>query len=73
MKCPNCGTDNPAGKLVCRSCGRRLRGGGGAQPGGVAWHTEEELMPRLRSDVRRLIVVTAIVLAVGLTLGFLTR
>jgi len=71
MKCPNCGTDNPGGKLVCRSCGRRLRGG--PQPGGAVWHTEEELLPRLRADIRRLGVVTAVVLAVGLTLGFLTR
>ncbi len=71
MKCPNCGTDNPGGKLVCRSCGRRLRSG--PQPGSAVWHTEEDLMPMLRGDMRRLAVVTAIIVAVGVTLGFLTR
>jgi hypothetical protein len=30
-------------------------------------------MPMLRGDMRRLAVVTAIVVAVGLTLGYLTR
>lgn len=71
MKCPNCGTENPAGKMVCRNCGRRLRPG--SHTAGAVWQSEEDLMPRVRADVRRLIVVFAIVIAVGLALGYVIR
>ncbi|MDQ7819557.1 MAG: hypothetical protein QN173_00130 [Armatimonadota bacterium] len=70
MKCAHCGTDNPPGKIVCRNCGRRLRSAGPAGPSPL---TDEELMARVRSDVRRLVIVTAVVLAVGAALGALIR
>lgn len=71
MKCPRCGTENPAGKIVCRNCGQRLR----VQPGGqvVARQTEEQLMAWVRTDVLRLFIVTVIVIAVGMALGYVLR
>ncbi len=71
MKCPNCGTENPAGKIVCRNCGRRLRPG--SHTVGAVVQTEEDLMVRVRGDVRRLVVVTVIVVAAGIALGFVIR
>lgn len=71
MKCPNCGTENPAGKILCSKCGRRLRPG--RQTVGPTVQTEEELMARVRGDMRRLAVVTAIVVAAGIALGFVIR
>jgi len=71
IRCPNCGTDNPVGKIVCRNCGHRLRGG--AQTAAAARETEAELMSRVRSDVRRIISVGAVVVAVGLALGYFMR
>lgn len=70
IRCPNCGTENPIGKIVCRNCGHRLRG---AQVGTVVRETDEQLMSRLRYDVRRIIYVMAIVVAVGLALGYFVR
>lgn len=67
MKCPKCGTENPAGKIVCRNCGTRLR----VQPGSqavVRW-TDAELMSWVRADVRRLLIVSAIVIAGGIAVG----
>ena len=71
MKCPNCGTDNPAGKIVCRNCGRRLRPA--TQGAGAVVQTEEELMARVRADMLRIVVVTTIVVATGIALGFVIR
>ncbi len=71
MKCPNCGTENPAGKIVCSNCGRRLRPG--RQTVGPTVQTEEELMTRVRGDMRRLGLVTVIVVAVGIVLGYVIR
>ena len=68
MKCPNCGTENPAGKIVCSHCGRRLRHG--RQVVGPTVQTEEELMTRVRGDMRWLGVVTAVVVTVGIVLGY---
>jgi len=69
MRCPQCGTDNPPGKIVCRNCGTRLRAGA-VVLGAV---NEEELMRRVRADVRRLLVVAATVVALGTVLGLLAR
>lgn len=71
MKCPNCGTENPAGKIVCRNCGTRLR----VQPAGavLVQQTEAQLMTRVRSDVRRILYVTGIVIVVGVILGYVIR
>lgn len=71
MKCPNCGTENAAGKIVCSNCGRRLRPG--RQVVGPTVQTEEEMMARVRGDIRRLLVVSAIVVAVGVVLGYVIR
>jgi uncharacterized membrane protein YvbJ len=71
MKCPKCGTENPAGKIVCRNCGTRLR----VQPGNqaaVRW-TDAELMSWVRADVRRLLIVSAIVIAGGIAVGLALR
>ncbi len=71
MRCPKCGTENPQGKIVCRQCGTRLR----VQPQGAALvrETEEQLMDRVRLDTRRIVWVTAFVIAAGLLMGYLTR
>jgi len=68
MKCPNCGTENPGNKIVCTNCGRRLRPG--RQMVGPTVQTEKELMAWVRGDMRRLGIVTAIVVAVGIALGY---
>lgn len=72
MKCPKCGTENPPGKIVCRNCGTRLRIQPGSQAAAVRW-TDAELMTWVRADVRRLLVVSAIVIAAGIVIGFALR
>jgi hypothetical protein len=71
MKCPQCGTENPPGKIVCRNCGTRLRAAGGAAVLGQM--SEEDLMRRVRSDVRRIFIVIGIVLVFGAVFGVLIR
>lgn len=71
MKCPNCSTENPPGKIVCKNCGRRLRVTG--VTAAAVWQSEEELMARVRGDVRRIALVTAAVAAAGVALGFIIR
>lgn len=71
MKCPQCGTENPPGKIVCRNCGTRLRAAGGAAVLGQM--SEEDLMRRVRTDVRRILIVIGIVLVVGAVFGVLIR
>jgi uncharacterized membrane protein YvbJ len=71
MKCPQCGTENPPGKIVCRNCGTRLRAAGGAAVLGQM--SEEELMRRVRSDVRRIIFVIAVVIMLGIGFGLFIR
>jgi uncharacterized membrane protein YvbJ len=74
MKCPKCGTENTPGRVLCVKCGSRLRAVAGGS--GSALATPEAaaaLMQRLQADIRRLIVVFAIVVAVGLALGILLR
>lgn len=70
MRCPQCGTENPAGKIVCRNCGTRLRVGAPVVLGAIS---EEELMRRVRIDMRKLLTVTCIVIVFGVILGFLIR
>ncbi|MDQ7843613.1 MAG: zinc ribbon domain-containing protein [Armatimonadota bacterium] len=70
MRCPQCGTENPPGKIVCRRCGIRLRPGAAAAIGPIP---EEELMRRVRSDLRRWLIVTAITVAVGILVGVIVR
>ena len=71
MKCPQCGTDTPPGKIVCRNCGTRLRAAGGAAVLGQM--SEEELMRRVRTDVRRILIVAAVVIVLGTVFGLFVR
>lgn len=71
MRCPQCGTDNPPGKIVCRNCGTRLRAGAAALVMGPI--SEQELMSRVRWDMRRLAIDFAIVIAAGAILGYVLR
>jgi len=70
MRCPQCGTENPPGKIVCRNCGTRLRTGAAAALGPIP---EEELMRRVRIDLRRLLLFTGVTVAVGILIGVLIR
>ena len=70
MRCPKCGQDNPAGKIVCSRCSTRLRPG--AVPAVVAV-TPERFMVWLRGDLVKLAVVLALVIVMGIALGTLVR
>jgi len=70
MRCPQCGTENPPGKIVCRNCGARLRPGAAAALGPIP---EEELMRRVRTDLRRWLIVTGITVVVGILAGVFIR
>ena len=70
MRCPQCGTENPPGKIVCRNCGTRLRTGMAAVLGAIP---EEELMRRVRQALRKLLIVAGVTVAVGILLGILIR
>lgn len=74
MRCPRCGTENPAGRVLCSRCGARLRvGAGTAGPSPGSAESNAVLMGRLRTDLVRLAVVTAVVVAVTAALGLLLR
>jgi uncharacterized membrane protein YvbJ len=75
MQCPKCGTENPAGKIICRSCGARLRPtpAGAAALGRGSFESDEELGRRLSYDLLRIVWVVAVVIVVGLGLGFLLK
>lgn len=74
MQCPRCRTENPPGKIVCRNCGARLRP---AAPAGAAApariESDDQLRRRLNYDLLRIVWVMAVVIAVGLGLGFLVK
>jgi uncharacterized membrane protein YvbJ len=71
MRCPKCGTDNPEGKILCRTCGARLRpGGGGAGPAALMTReSDDELRRRVTYDLTRIVWVVAVVIVVGLGMG----
>ncbi len=75
MRCQKCGAENPAGKIICRVCGARLRpasaGAGPLLPGSI--ESDEALRRRLRYDLLRIVWVVAVVIVVGLGLGMLLR
>lgn len=75
MQCPRCGTENPAGKIVCRTCGARLRPaqGSAATAAPVRSESDDQLRLRLSHDLLRIVWVIAVVIAVGLGLGFLVK
>ncbi len=75
MRCQKCGAENPAGKIICRVCGARLRSGApGAAPvlpGSI--ESDAELRRRLSYDLLRIAWVIVVVIGVGLGLGMLLR
>lgn len=74
MRCPRCGTENAAGKIVCRTCGARLRPAPvSAAAAVVRGESDEQLRGRLSHDLLRIVWVIAVVIAVGLGLGFLVK
>jgi uncharacterized membrane protein YvbJ len=73
MRCPKCGTENADGRIVCRSCGTRLRTVAAARPGTVTPESDEELARRVSYDLIRIVGVMAAVIIVGLGLGILLK
>ncbi len=74
MQCPKCGTENPTGKIICRACGARLRPTAmAAAPGPGKVESDEALRHRLSYDLLRIVWVIAVVIVVGLGLGFLLK
>jgi uncharacterized membrane protein YvbJ len=71
MRCAKCGTDNAEGKILCRTCGTRLRPpAGSARAALPTRETDAELRQRVTYDLLRDVWVIAVVIAVGLGLGF---
>ncbi len=76
MQCPRCRTENPAGKIVCRACGARLRPaplGAVAAAAPARGESDDQLRRRLSYDLLRIVWVMAVVIVVGLGLGFLVK
>jgi uncharacterized membrane protein YvbJ len=75
MQCPKCGTENPSGKIICRSCGARLRPTSSIAAASTHGKIEsdEELRRRLSYDLLRIVWVVAVVIVIGLGLGFLLK
>lgn len=73
MRCPNCGTENAAGRILCVRCGTRLRATAGSGAAAQPADPGAGLMERLRADLRRLVVVMAVVVAVALLVGNFLR
>jgi uncharacterized membrane protein YvbJ len=74
MRCPKCGTENPEGKILCRTCGARLRpGGGGPGHALTTRESDDELRRRVAYDLMRIVWVIAVVIAAGLAMGFLLK
>jgi uncharacterized membrane protein YvbJ len=74
MKCPKCGTENPPGRVLCVKCGTRLRAA--MALASITLGTPEAtatMMRRLRGDIRKLIIVFAIIVAVMVALGMVLR
>ena len=75
MQCPRCRTENPPGKIVCRNCGARLRPASSTAsavaPAKI--ESDDQLRRRLTYDLLRIVWVIAVVIAVGLGLGFLVK
>jgi len=75
MRCPKCGTENPDGKILCRTCGTRLRSAGGraGQADLTTPESDDQLRRRVAYDLTRIVWVTAVVIAAGLAMGFLLK
>jgi uncharacterized membrane protein YvbJ len=77
MRCPTCGTENAASRAQCARCGARLRGGTArvsvARTTVGTPEAQAALMAGLRGDLRRLLLVTVMVVTVVVALGVLLR
>jgi uncharacterized membrane protein YvbJ len=74
MRCPKCGTENPDGKILCRSCGARLRAPARASRDTLpVRETDAELRRRVSYDLTRVAWVIAAVIVVGAALGLLLK
>ncbi len=74
MQCPRCRTENPPGKIVCGNCGARLRAAPSTAAAAPARsESDDQLRRRLSHDLLRIVWVIAVVVAVGLGLGFLVK
>jgi hypothetical protein len=73
MRCPKCATENAEGKILCRTCGTRLRPPVGARGALPTRETDPELRQRVTYDLTRDVWVIAVVIAVGLGLGVLLK
>ncbi|HLN13888.1 MAG TPA: zinc-ribbon domain-containing protein [bacterium] len=75
MRCPKCGTENAEGKILCRTCGTRLRPPLSAKDRALlpTRETEPELRQRVTYDLMRDVWVIAVVIAAGLGLGVLLK
>jgi uncharacterized membrane protein YvbJ len=75
MRCPKCGTENAEGKILCRTCGTRLRSAGGTagQAALTTRESDDQLRRRVAYDLTRILWVTAVVIAVGLAMGLLLK
>jgi uncharacterized membrane protein YvbJ len=73
VKCLNCGTENPQGRVLCVRCGTRLRARAAEGTAQATPDATAGLMERLRADLRRLAVVVVIVVAVAAALGLILR
>lgn len=73
MRCPRCGVENAEGKVICRACGARLRAAIAAAGTPGPRETDTELRRRVSYDLVRIIWVAAVVIGVGLGLGFLVK
>ena len=75
MQCAKCGAENAAGRIICRVCGARLRpaAAGGPPAAAGARDSDEELRRRLSYDLLRIVWVVAVMIVVGLGLGFLLK
>jgi hypothetical protein len=58
---------------MCRACGARLRPGAASAAASAPRETDAELRRRVAYDLTRIVWVAAVVIAVGLGLGFLVR
>jgi uncharacterized membrane protein YvbJ len=72
MRCPKCGTENAAGRVLCVRCGARLRGAV-ARAAVASPEADATFMVRLRSDLRRVAAAAVVVAVVAATMGLLLR
>jgi uncharacterized membrane protein YvbJ len=73
MKCPKCGTENAAGRVLCARCGTRLRVGGPITVNPASPEAAATLRRWLRHDLARLGVVLVAVTVAAFALGTILR